>query len=188
MLLHEITKSFDGKRVLNAVSHVFEDGSVTALMGPSGGGKTTLVNILLGLLAPDSGAVSGVPERVAAVFQEDRLLERQGALANVRFVCPKSVSDVEILALLSELGIDEGEKRVSQFSGGMRRRVAIARALIVRPELLVLDEPFKGLDSGTRRQTAECILRHRGGARVILVTHDPDEAALLEADGKLQLS
>lgn len=168
--------------VLDRLSERVEMGSVTAIEGRSGSGKTTLLRCALGLINPGEGAVTGVPERVGAVFQEDRLLERQTARGNVRLVCPKGITDAQIDAHLREVGIDDAAgKRVRDFSGGMKRRVALVRALIVQPELLVLDEPFKGLDADSKRQAAEYIARHRGSATVLIVTHDRAESALVGA-------
>lgn len=187
LTLRDIHKSFDGRPVLRGISHTFAESSVTALVGASGSGKTTLLGIIMGLIAPDSGSVQGLPAGVGVVFQEDRLLERQDALHNVKFVCSVDVSDGEIMRHLGEVGIDEDTKRVSAFSGGMRRRVALVRALIEPRELLILDEPFKGLDELAKIHAAEYIERHRGDAITIVVTHDKNEAQLMAATEVLDI-
>ena len=187
--IHGICKTFDGRPVLENISFDFPEAAVTALRGPSGCGKTTLVNIILGLLAPDEGEVL-LPAiaRTAAVFQEDRLIEHFSAARNVRLTAPASVPDEQIRAALSELGLaDEGEKRVSEFSGGMRRRVAVVRAALFQPHLLLLDEPFKGLDEEMRAKTAAFLCRACAQATTILVTHDETEAALMGAKAELDL-
>ena len=132
LTIRGICKSFEGRPVLKNVSFDFPEAAVTALRGPSGCGKTTLVNIILGLLAPDEGEVLlPASARTAAVFQEDRLIEHFSAARNVRLTAPSSVPDEQIHSALSELGLaQEGEKRVSEFSGGMRRRVAVIRAAL----------------------------------------------------------
>ncbi len=189
LTIRDICKSFDGRPVLKNVSFDFPEAAVTALRGPSGCGKTTLVNIILGLLAPDEGEVLlPASARTAAVFQEDRLIEHFSAARNVRLTAPASVPDEQIRAALSELGLaDEGEKRVSEFSGGMRRRVAVIRAALFQPQLLLLDEPFKGLDEEMRARTASFLRRNCAQATTILVTHDETEAALMGATAELDL-
>ena len=184
-----ICKSFEGRPVLENISFDFPEAAVTALRGPSGCGKTTLVNIILGLLAPDEGEVLlPASARTAAVFQEDRLIEHFSAARNVRLTAPSSVPDEQIHSALSELGLaQEGEKRVSEFSGGMRRRVAVIRAALFQPQLLLLDEPFKGLDEEMRARTASFLRRNCAQATTILVTHDETEAALMGAKAELCL-
>ena len=189
LTIRGICKSFDGRPVLENVSFDFPEAAVTALRGPSGCGKTTLVNIILGLLAPDEGEVLlPASARTAAVFQEDRLIEHFSAARNVRLTAPASVTDKQIRSALSELGLaQEGEKRVSEFSGGMRRRVAVIRAALFQPQLLLLDEPFKGLDEEMRARTASFLRRNCAQATTILVTHDETEAALMGATAELDL-
>ena len=189
LTIRGICKSFDGRPVLENVSFDFPEAAVTALRGPSGCGKTTLVNIILGLLAPDAGEVLlPAAARVAAVFQEDRLIEHFSAARNVRLTAPSSVPDEQIHSALSELGLaQEGEKRVSEFSGGMRRRVAVIRAALFQPQFLLLDEPFKGLDEEMRERTAAFLRRNCAQATTILVTHDETEAALMGATAELDL-
>ena len=189
LTIRGICKSFEGRPVLKNVSFDFPEAAVTALRGPSGCGKTTLVNIILGLIEPDAGDVlMPASARTAAVFQEDRLIEHFSAARNVRLTAPSSVPDEQIHSALSELGLaQEGEKRVSEFSGGMRRRVAVIRAALFRPQLLLLDEPFKGLDEEMRARTASFLRRNCAQATTILVTHDETEAALMGATAELDL-
>ena len=189
LTIRGICKSFEGRPVLENVSFDFPEAAVTALRGPSGCGKTTLVNIILGLIEPDAGEVLlPASARTAAVFQEDRLIEHFSAARNVRLTAPASVTDEQIRSALSELGLaQEGEKRVSEFSGGMRRRVAVIRAALFQPQFLLLDEPFKGLDEEMRARTAAFLRRNCAQATTILVTHDETEAALMGATAELDL-
>ena len=189
LTIRGICKSFEGRPVLENVSFDFPEAAVTALRGPSGCGKTTLVNIILGLIEPDAGDVlMPASARTAAVFQEDRLIEHFSAARNVRLTAPASVTDKQIRSALSELGLaQEGEKRVSEFSGGMRRRVAVIRAALFQPQFLLLDEPFKGLDEEMRARTAAFLRRNCAQATTILVTHDETEAALMGATAELDL-
>lgn len=179
IVINALSKSFGEKKVLDCFSAVFPEGEVTCIMGQSGCGKTTLLNILMGLLSADSGTIQGLPGRISAVFQEDRLCEDFSALRNVRLVTGKAVSDGQIIDCLEALGlVGSLNCPVRELSGGMKRRVAIARALLAGGELLILDEPFKGLDEDTRRNAAAQILHRAEGRTIIMVTHDPDEAQL----------
>ena len=182
IILKSINKSFGEKKVLKSFSACFEKGKGYCIMGASGGGKTTLLNIILGLQKPDSGTISGVPENLSAVFQEDRLCEPYSAVANVLAVTGKSVPETEIVALLRALGLSGSENEpVNKLSGGMRRRVALARALLAKSELIILDEPFKGLDDQTREAVISVLLAHTAGKTLIVATHDPRDAEALSA-------
>lgn len=171
-----LSKSFDGKAVLQSFSIRLETGGHYCLMGPSGCGKTTLLNLFMGLIKPDSGSVQmPAGTKLSAVFQEDRLLEQMTAAANVALVSP--APQKEIAALLQELGID-GESMsapVSTFSGGMKRRVALCRALLAEYDVLFLDEPYKGLDEATRERVMNIVRQRTEGKTVLLVTHDHEE-------------
>ena len=176
-------KRFGDKVVLEDVSLTVPDGAVVCLMAPSGRGKTTLLRCIAGLEMPDSGTVTGVPERLGFVFQEDRLCPQLDAVENVRLVTGRAMSLPDIEAHLRELGLaDCLDQRAAELSGGQRRRVSIARAVCYVPELLLLDEPFKGLDGAARDRTVQYLLRHRNGAAVLCVTHDRADAAALGAE------
>lgn len=177
MILKNISKSFGEKTVLSNLSVELENGSRTCVMGASGSGKTTLLNIVMGLVKPDSGEIIGVPNHISAVFQEDRLCEPYSAVANVFAVTGKSIAEEKIVSLLRELGLEGSEYLpVNTLSGGMRRRVAIARALLAESDLLILDEPFKGLDEDTRRSVIDVINRNTKGKTLIVSTHDIRDA------------
>ena len=181
--LKNITKKFDGEAVLNDFSCKIDTS--TAIMGPSGKGKTTLIRIISGLSSPDSGSVefSSKP-KFSVVFQEDRLFSDFSAIDNVAVVLDKKLSKAEsrekASKLLEELLIstDEQNKAVKAFSGGMKRRVAIARALAAEYDILVLDEPYKGLDEHTRVVCAEVIKKYSENKLVLMVTHDKTEAQI----------
>lgn len=181
IVLRGITKAFEGKLVLRNVHLTLPAGQTTCLMGKSGMGKTTLLNILMGFVTPDSGTLSGVPGRVAAVFQEDRLCEGFSALDNVRFVTGNAVAARDILAHLNQLGLtrEDAAQPVRTLSGGMRRRVALARAVLYGAELLILDEAFKGLDGATRQQAISYVNNHAQNSTLLAVTHEAEEARLL---------
>lgn len=177
IILSDITKSFDDKTVLNGVSFTFPAGSTTCIKGPSGCGKTTLLRIIAGLEQKDGGTISGVPEKISYVFQEDRLCEDFSAVSNITAVTGWTLSKEKIREHLSELGLEESARKpVRELSGGMKRRVAIARAVCYASELLILDEPFKGLDVKLRQSVMDYIKHHADGRTIICVTHDPAEA------------
>ncbi len=173
--LHRISKAFDGKQVLQDVNLTLPAGKRTCIMGPSGCGKTTLLHILCGLTAPDQGTVENRPERISMVFQEIRLCEDFSALENVRMVARNQ--EEKARELLQKLGLEEDLfKRVSALSGGMKRRVAIARALLFDAPLLVMDEPFKGLDEETKEAVMQTVMAETAGKTLLFITHDEEEA------------
>lgn len=182
--LVNVCKAFDGRPVLSGLSHSFPDEKITCILGPSGEGKTTLLNLILGLLPPDSGKISGVPGgRIAAVFQEDRLIEHLSALSNVRLVLPRRFPESEILRALEAVGLGEAARQpVRELSGGMRRRVALVRALLTDSPLVIMDEPFKGLDADTRASVITFARHMLAGRTALIVTHDPSEPEMLGAD------
>jgi NitT/TauT family transport system ATP-binding protein len=158
-------------------------GTMTALMGPNASGKTTVARLALGLDAPDVGVVDGLDGlRCAAVFQEDRLCGHLSAVDNLRLVLghpewPRIGDE------LARVGLDGDAltKPVRELSGGQRRRVAIARALIVDADLVVLDEPFTGLDVDVKPLVVAYVKERAVGRTVLLITHDRSEAKALGA-------
>ena len=180
MIVSHLCKSFGGKAVLEGVSLTLPAGQIACLMAPSGQGKTTLLRCIAGLEKPDSGEILDLPDRIGYVFQEDRLCGGFSAVDNIRLVTGKALGEGEIRRHLEELGLAGSlDQPVRELSGGMRRRVVISRAVCFGADLLLLDEPFKGLDDEARQQTADYILRHRGAAAILCVTHDREDAAAL---------
>ena len=160
------------------------DSRIICFMGRSGCGKTTLLHILAGLLKPASGTISGFPDRVSVMFQEDRLLPWLNAYENVALVQPGPLvrrrnQEDRASELLKELDIDPS-MAIDSMSGGMKRRVSLARALAFGSDALILDEPFKGMDTELVARAAELI---RKQDRITLVsTHSEDEARALGAE------
>lgn len=168
-----VSKAFDGKSVLNHLSISLFKGERVALMGPSGSGKSTVIKLLLGLMKPDFGTVD-FQGKASVVFQEDRLCEEFDAVTNVSIVTGNPEEAKEVL---TKIGLTEIEgKAVSDLSGGMKKRVAIVRALLADGEVLVLDEPFVGLDEERRISTAALITKMLRGRTLLLVTHHEEEA------------
>ncbi len=177
-------KSYGDKSVLSDLSLTIPHGARVALMAPSGIGKTTLLRILLGLERPDGGRIEGLPARASAVFQEDLLCPWLSVVENIRLACPRA-TEKEISKMLTALGLAGEEKtKAATLSGGMARRAAIARALLFDGDMLILDEPFSGLDEETRERTAAVIRAAAEGKTLLLVTHDAREATLLGATVK----
>ena len=180
LTLQNLRKAYDGHIVLNDLSHTFPQGTLTCVTGRSGCGKTTLLRLIAGLEAPDGGVISGVLEGgISMVFQEDRLPPRLDAADCLRCVLRWTHDrEARIVEALAALGLEgTAGQPVSEFSGGMRRRVALARALLFPSPLVLLDEPFKGLDAATRRRAVDFTRSSLGGRTALLVTHDPEDTA-----------
>ncbi len=176
--LKNVSFSYGDKEVLNRFSLSIPPQGRIALMGPSGCGKTTLLRLIMGLEKPQAGKILNRPHPVAAVFQEDRLLRHLTVLENTALAGGDNAKATRILEALG-LG-EELQSKPTALSGGMRRRVAIARALCTPSRLLILDEPFNGLDEQTKAHTAKVILQEWQGA-ILAVTHLQEEAELLGA-------
>ena len=175
-----LSKNFDDLVVLKDFNAVFKAGELSCIMGVSGGGKTTLLNILLGLLHQDSGEIHGLPEKISCVFQEDRLCEDFSAVTNVRIACGMDIGKTEIEAQLKNVDLGDSIYRpVRELSGGMKRRVAIVRALMTPSDLIIMDEPFKGLDDSTKQNVVQFVKKQIAGRTAIMVTHDEEEVELM---------
>ena len=187
LTLRSVTKSYDGQPVLSDLSLEFFSGTFYCLMAPSGNGKTTMFRLILGLEKPDSGVIlfgtsagdtgnndikassgtvsksdscriRGMRPLISAVFQENRLLEGYTAIENLRFALGKRYSSEALTAyLLRLLPEDALNKPVCEFSGGMKRRVAILRAILAPTDIILMDEPFTGLDADTRQLTIDLV-------------------------------
>lgn len=181
--LQNISVSFSTHRVLENFSCEIPLFGATALFGRSGAGKTTLLRLLLRFVKPDRGVLTGLDGlRFSTVFQEDRLLPWATALENVSL----AANQAEAKKRLLQLGLSDAESLLPKaLSGGMARRVAIARALAYAGDMLLLDEPFTGLDEERKRLAADVILAER--KPILLVTHDENEAALLGARAFIRL-
>jgi NitT/TauT family transport system ATP-binding protein len=195
--IRNVSKIYDGARRLEALSGVnlvADKGSFSAILGPSGCGKSTLLNALAGFESVTSGAVQVFGEIVrgpgpkrAVVFQEASLLPwftvRENVLLSARVRGDNSGAIYDRANLLiTRVGLAGFEDHYpAELSGGMRQRVGIARALLMRPDVLLMDEPFGALDAQTRLQMQELLLDvwEEYRTTVVFVTHDIDEAILL---------
>ena len=174
-----VTFSYGDIFICRDLNWQLPDRGVACLWGPSGCGKTTLLRLLAGLEKPANGEITGLADgAVSMVFQEDRLLPWLTALENVTL---PDVETGEATVLLEKLGLaEELHCRPAALSGGQRRRVALARALAA-PGLLLLDEPFNGLDETAWRQAVPLIARRAEHDPVVLVTHIREQAEALGA-------
>ena len=166
------------KQILSGCDLRLSDGERVALMGPSGCGKTSLLRVALSLQAPDAGDVSCSWERIGAVFQEPRLLPWCTAEENVNLVLsdgPETAAEAALWLDRLELG-EARDLYPAELSGGMQQRLSIARALAVRPELLVLDEPFKVMDEALVVRVRQTVTDALRDAALLLVTHSEEEA------------
>jgi NitT/TauT family transport system ATP-binding protein len=168
--IENISKKFEDKIIFGNFSCEIPDTGITVLRGASGIGKTTLARIIAGLEKPDGGEITGLKDKkISFVFQEDRLFSHMTALENVQTVSDKTTAE----KILTEFGLGEDlNKKPDELSGGMCRRVAIARALAYGGDLLILDEPFKGLDEKLKEKIFQKILDFSTGSAVLLITHD----------------
>jgi sulfate transport system ATP-binding protein len=189
-----VTKRYGENLVLDDVSVAVPDGSLTALLGPSGGGKSTLLRVIAGLEEPDEGTViiggdevtSHPPQtrEVGFVFQHYAAFKHMTVADNVAFGLtvrrrPKDERRARVQELLDLVGLGRlGERYPSQISGGQRQRMALARALAVDPQVLLLDEPFGALDARVREELRAWLRRLHDDVHVttIFVTHDQEEA------------
>ena len=213
LLFKDLCKSFNGHRVLDSVSFELEKVHTLVLVGPSGGGKSTLLRIVAGLEYPDSGEIEINSERVifddaalrkhrrsvGVVFQAFNLFPHLSALENITLPLEKVHGQSEAQAkevaqqILARFRLEKhAAKRPAELSGGQRQRVAIARAIAVKPKLLLFDEPTSALDPEMTAEVLDVIKQLRDEGRdFILVTHEmgfarqvADQVAVL-ADGRM---
>ena len=208
LIFDRVCFAYGEKSIFRDFSHRFESGSATCVTGASGRGKTTLLRLAAALISPDSGSTSfsvtncrHVPsepadpqnsgfvnaytsEKKSAVFQNDRLFEGMTAEKNILLAARRGFSRADAFDLAAALGISAEDLHlpVRMLSGGMRRRIAIARALAAEYALLLLDEPFTGLDEANHRRAAALIRRQSAGKTLICATHNEADATLLDAE------
>jgi len=178
-----LCKAFNEHQVLKSLELRLEDDGIYCLMAPSGTGKTTLLRIILGLETKDAGTICGInPGEVSAMFQENRLCEALTPVENVALACPGKVSRSAIRRNL-ELILPTAcmEQPTSELSGGMKRRVALARAMNYPGRMILLDEPFTGLDMDTKKRVIAYILGMRNQRILLVATHGEEDAAWLGA-------
>lgn len=172
MKLENLYKRFGSKVVFEDFSADVPEKQITCILGSSGKGKSTLMNMILGIEKQDSGKITfdGTPS-FSAVFQDNRLLPFCSAAENIKFI---GASEESAKAMLSKVGLDgENDTLPDKLSGGMQRRLALARALC-KPNYthLLLDEPFTGQDEQMKEQLVQLIKKETHGKTVVIITHD----------------
>lgn len=192
--IKNISKSFENKCVLSDVNLTINPGEIVALLGVSGGGKTTLFNIIAGLLTPDEGdvildgeSIVDKPGRISYMLQKDLLLPHKTVIDNISLpLVLKGVKKKEAretaMTYLDSFGLKGyEEKHPSELSGGMRQRAALLRTYLFSGEAALLDEPFSALDTLTRTSMHEWYLSVMEDIKLatVFITHDIDEAILL---------
>ena len=193
--LDHIQKSFDGVPVLRDITLQVEDGEIVSILGPSGCGKTTLLNLILGIVEADNGSISNNGEDLThmamekrgfnIVFQDYALFPNLNVYQNITYGLrnkPNISSKEEVEDLIDLLGLREHlTKRVDQLSGGQKQRVALARTMVMKPRILLLDEPLSALDGVIKESIKDRIktIAREYHLTTIIVTHDPEEALTL---------
>ena len=193
--LKNVKKSYDGTPVLTDISLNIEDGEIVSILGPSGCGKTTLLNLILGIVDSDGGQIiyngediTNVPMEKRGfniVFQDYALFPNLNVYQNITYGLrnnPEISSREEVEDLIHLLGLEEHlNKRIGQLSGGQKQRVALARTLVMKPKILLLDEPLSALDGVIKESIKDRIrtIAREYNLTTIIVTHDPEEALTL---------
>ena len=193
--LEHIKKAYDGVTILNDINLQINDGEIVSILGPSGCGKTILLNLILGLVNADGGKIifngnditdTSMEKRgFNIVFQDYALFPNLNVIKNIRYGLknkPGISSEKEINDLIELLGLKEHlNKRIEQLSGGQKQRVALARTLVMKPKILLLDEPLSALD-GVIKESIKAKIREIAREyhlTTVIVTHDPEEALTL---------
>ncbi|KYH28366.1 MULTISPECIES: ABC transporter ATP-binding protein [Clostridium] len=184
--IRNLYKSYGSHMVFNDLNINFKKNKINVILGPSGCGKTTLLNIISGIDKKYKGEVKVRESTISYIFQEDRLIPNLTVFENIAFVLKSTINKEEVEKItnkyLSLVKLTEYKDMLPKsLSGGMKRRVAIARAFAYKSRILLMDEPFKGLDEKLKNEIIEEFLRiHNKDKRtVILVTHDIKEAETL---------
>ncbi|OUO78800.1 ABC transporter [Blautia sp. An249] len=193
--LKNVTKSYNGNVILNDMSLNVQEGEIVSILGPSGSGKTTLLNVILGITEIDQGELiykgenlTNVPMEQRGfniVFQDYALFPNLNAYENITYGLknkPGISSEEEVEDLIDLLGLREHlDKRIEQLSGGQKQRVALARTMVMKPRILLLDEPLSALDGVIKESIKDRIktIAREYHLTTIIVTHDPEEALTL---------
>lgn len=193
--LIDVKKTYGQATILNGISLDIENGEIISILGPSGSGKTTLLNCILGITEIDSGTVLFDDQDVThvsmehrgfnIVFQDYALFPNLNAYENITYGLknkPGISTQAEVNELIELLGLSQHlNKQIDQLSGGQKQRVALARTMVMKPKILLLDEPLSALDGVIKESIKEKIktIAKEFNLTTIIVTHDPEEALTL---------
>lgn len=193
--LENVKKAYDGVTILEHINLEIEDGEIVSILGPSGCGKTTLLNLILGITEIDAGKlyfngedITEVPMEKRGfniVFQDYALFPNLNVYQNITYGLknrPSISTKKEVDELIGLLGLQEHlKKRIDQLSGGQKQRVALARTMVMKPRILLLDEPLSALDGVIKESIKDRIraIAQEYHLTTIIVTHDPEEALTL---------
>ncbi len=182
--INKLCKAYNNVAVLENFDLTIKEGGTYCILGKSGIGKTTLLRILMNLETLDSGTIEGLEKiKISTVFQEDRLLEYLDVYSNIVISDIKNIKEKTVEDALKKVGLEECKHQiVSELSGGMKRRVAILRACLAEFDLLLLDEPFKGLDEETKKQVLSFVEESIQDKTMIFITHDSQEIAYFKKE------
>lgn len=185
--IENITKKYKDQVVLEQYNGKILMPSITAIEGKSGIGKTTLIRCIMGIESVNTGRIIGIKNiRFSVVFQENGLCENLSVLSNIQLVANQTITHIK--EELKKVGLfDIENKKVKELSGGMKRRIAIVRALQVPFDILVLDEPFQGLDRQLKEQVIAYIKEKIKGKTVLIVSHDKEELEIIGVENKVFL-
>lgn len=186
LTLEHLTLHYGKQTVFDGVSFSFAEQGTTGIVGASGIGKSTLLHAIAGLKKCDGGKILSSHRRISYIFQEPRLFPWMTALENITTVGATQERAMELLSLLFEDAEEVAKKYPNELSGGMKQRISVARALAFSPDLLLLDEPFRGLDAETKATVQQLIFREMHGKALLLVTHDEADLALCDEVVRLQ--
>lgn len=183
VLCENISKSFDTQTVLSDFTYTFGATNTTCILGSSGIGKTTLLNIIAGIDFADSGSLQFLTEdsaldnsHISMVFQENRLLKDFDAYTNIQAIYGNTYDISLIQRHFDAVWLKDYEQKcVSKLSGGMKRRIAIVRAVLSDAPILLLDEPFKGLDENIKQCVIDYVMEYCKDKLIIMVTHNSDD-------------
>ena len=184
--LQNVTLTYTDKKVVKSVLEditlTIPSGKITVIMGPSGCGKTTLMRLLSGLLTPTLGNVTRETENISYLFQDPALLPWLTAAENVNLVLSDKKATLPVATeWLTRVDLaGEANTYPAALSGGMRQRVALARALCTDADLLLLDEPFRGMDEDLHAKMRQLIQECRKGKTTVVVTHDAQDAEMAD--------
>lgn len=182
VIISNLSKSLGAQELFRDFSLAMPDTGCVCFFGPSGSGKTTLLNLLAGIIPPDAGSIELIPGgNISYAFQEDRLLPWISAAENVKLVIQdKKNAHETALHWLKEVSMeDAADKTPGELSGGMRQRVSLARAFAYGGSILLLDEPFQGIDAQIKSGLISLLSKMKTEKLLILITHYPEEAVRL---------